>query len=503
MRELCAFVIAALGGALYAALFGSSLSGVCRGVAALIIWVGLFLALSKCSPRKGGVVLLCFGLGWFGTGLRWTSHSLIEHGHLPVIWAIAGVFCLALVCSFFLVLAGYLGLRLTRGEPERCVLLASFFVFAEWFRGQGGADFGWLAPAYALLDTPWAGWAPVVGAEGVGVFFLLTSGCLASAILVFTKRMIGAGMGLLALATLLVIGGEGLSRTQWSDSSEPLAYRILQADLPIVDLFARPDPVVRIKRLEELLALNPDARGIVLTPEGVLPTAWSRLSEDVRKAWLSFIEEAASPVVHTNFRAFEGGWANSIFWETPDGLMGVNDKRKLVPFGEFVPSGFRWLVDLLGIPMADLVPGKKEQPLFEDGTYRYATLICYENIDGEVLRASSQSSVPNVVLVVSNLGWFGRQVLGQHLDMSRMRALEVARPVLSVNMNGHSAAIDAKGNVLAMLPDEEAAMLVGEVRIAKGPHTPWVRYGAWPALLFAFLAGVLAWHSARWRRGGL
>ena len=115
------------------------------------------------------------------------------------------------------------------------------------------------------------------------------------------------------------------------------------------------------------------------------------------------------------------------------------DKRELVPFGEYVPAGFHWFVEMIGIPMSDLMRGDAVQPLLSLGGADAGILICYENLYGSVVRTFWQSRSPDFLIVTSNLGWFGRSVLGQHLTMSRMRAMESARPLVSVSNTGMSA----------------------------------------------------------------
>ena len=119
-------------------------------------------------------------------------------------------------------------------------------------------------------------------------------------------------------------------------------------------------------------------------------------------------------------------------------------------------------------------------------------LICYENLYGSVVRTFWQSRSPDFLIVTSNLGWFGRSVLGQHLTMSRMRAMESARPLVSVSNTGMSALVNSRGEIAAMLrtdgPDAATMPLLG----ATGSPTPYVRLGSWPALLASLILALCA-----------
>ena len=105
------------------------------------------------------------------------------------------------------------------------------------------------------------------------------------------------------------------------------------------------------------------------------------------------------------------------------------DKQHLVPFGEFVPPGFRWFMAQANIPMSDFTPGAANQPPFAVAGQRVAANICYEDAFGtEIARA-----VPQATLLVnlSNVAWFGDSLAPQqHLQIARLRALETGRTML-------------------------------------------------------------------------
>ena len=100
------------------------------------------------------------------------------------------------------------------------------------------------------------------------------------------------------------------------------------------------------------------------------------------------------------------------------------------------------------------------------------------------------------LLNLSNLAWFDDSIaLPQHLQISRMRALETARPLLRATNTGVTAIIDARGQVQAQLAPLTAGVLEGVVQGQRG-STPFLRWGNAPAL-----AGVvLLWLGCRWLR---
>ena len=102
---------------------------------------------------------------------------------------------------------------------------------------------------------------------------------------------------------------------------------------------------------------------------------------------------------------------------------------------------------------------------------------------------------------VTNDAWFGDSTAPhQHLDISRMRALETGRPMLRATNDGVTALIAHDGALTATLPQFQAGVLTGTVQPRVG-HTPYVRFGNGPVLAIAFAALALGFAWPR-RRGG-
>src|SRR4029077_1804628 len=134
----------------------------------------------------------------------------------------------------------------------------------------------------------------------------------------------------------------------------------------------------------------------------------------------------------------------------------------LVPFGEFVPPGFGWIVgSLLQIPMADFARGGAKQLPIAAAGENVAVNICYEDAFGEeIIR---QLPAATLLVNVSNVAWFGDSLApAPHLQMSRMRAIETGRSMLRATNTGVTAIIDPHGKVVASLAQFSEGALQGE-----------------------------------------
>jgi apolipoprotein N-acyltransferase len=238
-----------------------------------------------------------------------------------------------------------------------------------------------------------------------------------------------------------------------------------------------------------------DAKLIVL-PETAIP----RFLDAVDPRYLNDIARAAAArgadvLVGVPIRDTDGRYFNSVI------SLGASpsqryDKAHLVPFGEFVPWGFHWIVKTVAIPMSDFSLGKENPRPLELAGQRVAPNICWEDAFGEeIIRQLPEATL---LVNVSNVAWFGDSLApSQHLQISRMRAIETGRTMLRATNTGMTAIIDPRGKVIVQLPQFTEGILTGEARGYTGA-TPYVKWGNAPIVLICFaLIAALAVHRRR------
>jgi apolipoprotein N-acyltransferase len=176
-------------------------------------------------------------------------------------------------------------------------------------------------------------------------------------------------------------------------------------------------------------------------------------------------------------------------------------KHHLVPFGESIPAKpvVGWLIRrVLAIPLADQTPGTAYPQPMEVAGQRLAVNICYEDaFGGELIR-----QLPSATLLVNftNDAWYGRSLAAeQHAQMSAMRAIEAARPMLRATNTGITAIIDHHGVERARLPWFTRGVLESSIAGRTGA-TPYVRYGDAVPLGVSLLVIVIAVAAVRLRR---
>ncbi len=134
--------------------------------------------------------------------------------------------------------------------------------------------------------------------------------------------------------------------------------------------------------------------------------------------------------------------------------------------------------------MSNMISGKPYQAPMEIGDLKILPSICYEIAFPDLMQTPDRTI--SFLLVVTNDAWFGRSTAqAQHLQMAKMRALELGRPVLFVSNDGITAIIGPDGRIDASIPPHETAVLTSTVQPMSG-LTPWMRNGI-DAILFVLI----------------
>ena len=367
---------------------------------------------------------------------------------------------------------------------------------SEWMRGWVFTGFPWAASGYAHNVSPLGGYAPLVGVYGLGVLAALCAGCL----VMLTQRARWPAIGLFVA---VMAAGFGLQHLSWTrEVGQPLRVRLLQGDVKQDQKFDAAYLHEIISRYQLLIMAAP--ADLIATPETAIPVTPQQLPDGYLAALQGFAARSGSQLmigIPTADSATR--YSNSVIAfgpGSPDTPQPYRyDKHHLVPFGEFIPPGFRWFTDLMHIPLGDQTRGPALQAPFPVKDQLVLPNICYEDAFGEEIAAQLRNAPrpATLLLNVSNLAWYGESVaIPQHLQISQMRAIETGRPMLRSTNNGATAIIDGRGQVVQRLPFYERGVLEATVRGTEG-LTPYVRMGNLAFLALGGLMLVGAWFAGR------
>lgn len=450
-----------------------------------------------------------FACGWLAGSFWWLFISMHTYGGLAAPLAALAVLALAAALALYYGAACAAFLLLFRardlvGRSGAGLVFAALWTLAELARGRWLTGFPWGAGGYAHVEGPLAGYAPWVGVYGIAA--------VAAWIAWQLPQLLQPGWGrrvALAAVLSLPLAAEygGLS---FSEPAGRQGVALLQGNIPQDEKF-QPGTGVgdalrwygeQLRTVRAPLVVAPET-AVPLLPRQMPAGYWAALQARYGRADGDQAALIGAPL---------GGEAGSGYTNSAVGLQpGAAapyryDKHHLVPFGEFIPPGFRWFTRMMNIPLGDFDRGAVGQPSMGWGGQRLAPNVCYEDLFGEELgaRFADAQAAPTAMVNLSNIAWFGNTVaIDQHLQISRMRALEFERPMLRATNTGATAIIDHRGRVTHSLPRHTRGVLLGEYEGRSGltPYARWVsRLGLWPLWGLALAAVAAAALAARLRR---
>jgi apolipoprotein N-acyltransferase len=473
---------------------------------ALLMWY----LLRTDTVRHGLLLGWAYGFGWSVCGVYWLYISMHVYGGMPGWIAALAVALLALFVGLYAGATAGLTTWL-RQRWSASPLLTAVAIFpalwglSEWLRGWIFTGFPWLVSGYAHTASPLAGYAPLIGVYGVGAIAALVAGCLA----VLPQQKLPS-----VAAILILSAGFGLHTIDWTKpSGEPISVRLLQGNIPQEMKFNTAQLDNTLGLYKDMISAAP--ADLIVTPETAVPLLQTQLPPEYLPAIAQFARQSGSHIA-LGIPLTDGPelYANSVLGFSPgtaDSSAGRPaiyryDKHHLVPFGEFVPFGFHWFVDLMHIPLGDFNRGAPVQAPFAVKDQWVMPNICYEDLFGEEIAAqlavsgASDRPAATLLLNMSNIAWFGDSIaLPQHLQISQMRAIETGRPMLRATNTGTTAVIDSHGNVSAHLPPLSRGTLAASVQ-GYGGNTPYILLGNRLLLVLAALMLIGAWLAGRRQR---
>jgi apolipoprotein N-acyltransferase len=424
----------------------------------------------------------------------WLSISMHVYGGLAAPLAAGAVFVLCGFLALYYAAAGYFYKRF-RQIPHTysawiAIIFASVWMLAELARDSWFTGFPWGAGGYAHVDGPLSGYASWLGVYGLGF--------IAAWLAAMLPQLLQCGR----LARVLVLTAFALpSMAQmeqgWLERfTQKLAVTdiaLLQGNIPQGEKF---DATTGVKTslvwYQEQLSLN--TASLVITPETAIPLLPRQLPLAYWEAMqMRYASGSQAALIGIPLGDVDSGYTNSMIGLKPNQAQPYQyDKHHLVPFGEFIPPFFKWFTKLMNIPLGDFNRGNVGQASFEWAGQRWGLNICYEDLFGDELarRFVDEKTAPTVMVNVSNIGWFGNTVaIDQHVQISRMRALELGRPMVRATNTGATVIINHRGQVTDSLPRYTRGVLTGTVEGRTGltPFAKWAGlFGLWPL----WLAGI-------------
>jgi apolipoprotein N-acyltransferase len=472
-----------------------------------LAFVGISLALVSLVGRGAWSALLVgavFGASFYFVHILWITRYL---GLVP--WfALAGLEALFWAVGSVPIALAYRWMpRVLPGRLGRLVLLpllvAGLWTAREVFMGSWPyTGFPWARMGMSQSESPLAHVSSWVGVTGLT--FLMVAVCAAAIEWARLRRLrdVRTAVPTLVLAAVLLLTPQfptataGTMRVGSVQGNGPSGYFDQRA----------PGDVLRA----QLAATQPiidDDLDVLLWPEGGIDSDPTQNASTART--LDSLSSLADAPLIVNAATQRGDdiFNTSMLWEAGESNpMQYHDKRKPVPFGEYVPD--RWFYealapDLIGLIQREYTPGQNA-PVFDVDGVGVGLAICFDVIYDDVIHEGARDGAQVYMFQTNNADFRGTDENLQQLAFARMRAIETGRSVVNISTVGTSQVMAPDGSTIDALPADQPGSMVTDVELREG-ITPAVLIGStiqailfWGALAAFAGVGLLA----RRRRSG-
>lgn len=371
---------------------------------------------------------------------------------VTLIWAgkyvgLLPLFFLALLHGLF-----YLPLATLRRYTGNILWFIPAILLIEEIRARFPfSGFSWMRIAFSQADSPYLSIVSIGGVTLLSLWVLIISYLLTAVSL----RKI--------LVMILVIFVPTFLSNSYSPT-EKISYAGIQGNTPSVGIGfndrAQAVLNLHVSTTMDLISGQPD---VIIWPENSIDVD-PYMNSDVLSAIESVTVKFSAPLIAGAVTRNTGQLENvSIMYNVGGEVVSVYSKQYLTPFGEYIPlRGIARIVSQYVDNVSDFSSGKSVD-LHNINSMNIAPVICYELLSDSLVRNAAQKS--EALVVQTNSATFsGTSESAQQLAITRVRAVENAREIVSISTIGISAHIDINGNVLSRTDENVQAILEGDLQ---------------------------------------
>ncbi|MET8162322.1 apolipoprotein N-acyltransferase [Sphaerisporangium sp. NPDC005289] len=447
----------------------------------------LTLAVRGAGVRRAAVLGYAGGAAFLLPALTWVRPIGDD----------AWLLLVAVESLFFAVMSA--GVALVTRLRSWPLWVAALWVAQEWARGAfplGG--FPWVRVAFSQGGSAFTPYAALGGAPLVTFTVALCGALLSGGLAAFLRGAARPAVWALAGAVAVPLLGYAVPRPG-AEAARAIRVGVIQGDVPGTGMgFLGDEPAVVLRNHADKTHELAEAvrAGKVERPDIVI---WPENSTDIDPYQSSYartvidgaVRDIGVPVlVGAVVRAPDGlhRYTRGIVWDPATGPGAYYDKRKLVPFGEFVPfkdllQKFIKRVELVGLQS---LPGDREGDL-KMGPVTVGAVECYEVAFDGIVGSTVRTGATPLVVQTNNATYALTNLPPQQLAMSRLRAVEHNRAVITAATTGISAYVDPDGRVRWRTAERVADMAVVTVPVRTG-ETIATRVGAAPEWALVLIA---------------
>lgn len=466
----------------------------CLALPPFFIWQILFLTmptlllLLEKNDIKSFSSGLCYGFGYFATSMYWVSIALFVDIE-AYFWVLPlSLIILPLILSLYYGLAFWCYCILQRRFSSKFVRLLIFtylWLVFEYIRGHLFTGLPWNLIGYVWANDKYLiQIADIIGIYGVSCLVIFITGAL------YLWRSTFIAAPILVLILCFYYGYHKISNPL--KTTNHVNLRLVQGNVEQYFKWSNNQRYVNIAQ-HSSLSKQPTSLKLdyIIWPETAIT---SDLTEEILHYVAKIIPQDGFLITgglryKNKYQPDQEIW-NSLFVINDQGKIdSYYDKMHLLPFGEYLP--FRKTLHFPDFGFSDYSAGNTPKII-----HGFHSNICYESIFSD--QALDASLNFNWILTITNDGWYGDSIgPHQHFHMSRVRAVELGKPLVRVANTGISGVINYDGAILKSSKLCTASVIDHSLQLYQPRQTFYSKYQDWIVRVFITVGALILWQSLK------
>ncbi|HTX75355.1 MAG TPA: apolipoprotein N-acyltransferase [Terracidiphilus sp.] len=464
--------------------------------------------------RRATLTAYACGVLWYILNCYWIYQTMLFYGHVPPLGSAGIVVLFSAILGLYFAVFGFLTAFFRRRFGlVPALVLAPFLWSALELAAARITSVPWDQLGYSQVDNLWlTRLAPVTGVYGLSFVLVGVNAMIAVAALRWKAMRRRAGVPavlgaigiFIALFSMIPLGASPSPTSAYAVLLQPniqvaadagwtgnewfgnLSWLLQQSTRTCTPAF-RGMPRSGVTPPGGDCAQNTPPPGVILWPE---TASWFQSDQPRTLQAMHLLATTTRAPIIAGMAGPQGDYNSALFVQPDGSIAGRYDKIHLVPFGEYIPDrNLFFFAKSLTHQLVDLQRGAQRNVFTastSSGPHAFGTFICYESIFADEVRQFTLHGA-QVLVNLSDDGWYGdTSAPWQHLNMSRMRAIENHRWLLLDTNSGVTTVIDPDGRVTFSAPRHQLTALIARYGYETN-LTFYTRFGD----LFAYLCCVV------------
>ena len=428
------------------------------------------------KPHKINLFIfgLSFGFGFYLSGISWIVNSLTFDDNFKILIPFGLIF-IPLFLSFFMAIPILLIGQNLRLNFSSLIIFSGAIAFSDFLRAKLLTGFPWNLWAYStswLIEI-----VQVLNHIGLYAYNLIVVTLFTIPIIILfriskAKKIFLLFISVLFTFSLYIYGNYTINKNKkfLASIENTKLIKVISPNFELKYGLRKDEIESRLKKIIRYSEPSKNKTTLFIWPEGV----FSGYSYDEILIFKELIKKNFSKnhliILGSNkLDSSSGQYFNSMLVLDRDlKIIDNYNKRKLVPFGEFLP--FENFLNNFGLKKiteghGSYLRGEINKNITLDN-FNILPLICYEIIFTDLIQKSKKET--NLIINISEDGWFGNTIgPDQHFAKSIFRAIESNTFLVRSANKGISAIIDNKGNIIKQLNRNESGNIEFEIPLIK------------------------------------